>query len=156
MTRQTGTPVVYTAQSKREFYCRDAVCEFVFRQGAVPLHPFRAFDYFLNDRVPRETIRRANHEVLKRCDELWVFGLSLADGVIVEISQAMLRAMPVKFFTIDSLPSRIRPVDVLDLEFELEVAQKTSLLRGQLLDQLRAGHAHELVRALGRSSELAD
>jgi hypothetical protein len=40
-------PVVFTAQSKLHFYCRDAICEFVFNQGAVPVNPFRLYEYFL-------------------------------------------------------------------------------------------------------------
>ena len=49
-----SAPVVYTAQSKQFFYCRDAVCQFVFENNAIPLNPFRVFDYFLNDRVDRD------------------------------------------------------------------------------------------------------
>ena len=57
--------VIYTAQSKQHFYCRDAVCEFVFRQDSIPINPFRLFDYFLSDRVERDKIRAANAEI---CD----------------------------------------------------------------------------------------
>jgi len=43
-------PIIFTAQSKLQFFCRDAICEFVFNQGAVPLNPFRLYGYFLADR----------------------------------------------------------------------------------------------------------
>ena len=59
-------PVVFTAQSKLYFYCRDAVCEYVFRHGAIPINPFRAFGYFLDDRVERDLVRQANNNLLRR------------------------------------------------------------------------------------------
>lgn len=67
-------PVIYTAQSKQFFYCGDAVCQFVFERGRIPVNPFRAFDYFLGDRVNRDLVRRGNYAMLQRSDELWVFG----------------------------------------------------------------------------------
>ena len=66
-------PVVFTAQSKLYFYCRDAICEFVFNQGAVPVNPFRLYEYFLGDRVDRDLIRQANNNLIRKCDELWIF-----------------------------------------------------------------------------------
>src|SRR5580704_15510026 len=70
--------VVFTAQSKREFYCRDAVCEYVFRQGRIPLNPFRVFGYFLGDRVDRDVVRAGNNNLIRISDELWVFGELIA------------------------------------------------------------------------------
>ncbi len=61
-------PVVFTAQSKLHFYCRDATCEFVFNQGAIPVNPFRLYEYFLADRVDRDLIRQANNNIPKLSD----------------------------------------------------------------------------------------
>ena len=91
-------PVIYTAQSKQYFYCRDAVCEFV-RQDSIPINPFRLFDYFLGDRVERDKIRAANAEMLSRCDEVWVFGGNVMDGVLMEIAQAVSESKPIRYFT---------------------------------------------------------
>jgi len=146
--------LVYTAQSKRDFYCRDAVCQFVFSAGAVPINPFRVFGYFLDDRVPRDTIREANRELLLRCDELWVFGHALADGVIIEISQAASRRIPIRFFTISSRPDEIGPLRLPELEFEEEVEQRTRIVRNDLRILIQEGRADEVVHAMGRSSEL--
>ena len=56
MSSTEPLPVVFTAQSKVYFYCRDAVCEFVFQNNAVPVNPFRVFEYFLGDRVDRDLV----------------------------------------------------------------------------------------------------
>ena len=146
----TSKPVVYTAQSKQFFYCRDAVCEFVFRAEAMPLNPFRVFDYFLGDRVDRDAIRAANAEMLSRCDEVWVFGEALADGVLLEIAQAASEGKPVRYFSIENSADAIRELTLERLSFEDEVHEDTGLDKIQLLDRLRNGRTSDLALALGR------
>lgn len=146
--------LVYTAQSKHFFYCRDAVCEFVFRRGAVPLNPFRAFDYFLNDRVPREQVRKANHRLITAADEVWVFGDQLADGVIVEIAQAAHMGSPVRFFSIGAKVSEILELRPEHLKFESEVSETLGLTSHEMRDFVVSGEVGQLVSALGRRDEV--
>ena len=143
-------PVVYTAQSKQYFYCRDAVCEFVFGQDSIPINPFRLFDYFLSDRVERDKVRAANAEMLSRCDEVWVFGETLADGVLMEIAQAVSENKPVRYFNIDNHADRIHELTPERLDFEREVQVGTGLNKSQLLDRVLHGQASDLASALGR------
>ena len=89
MNLKMETPVVFTAQSKNHFYCRDTICAYVLSKGYIPLNPFRVFDYFLNDRVERDLIRRANFNLVRKSDELWVFGNTIANGVLAEIKYAI-------------------------------------------------------------------
>jgi hypothetical protein len=146
--------LVYTAQSKQFFYCRDAVCEFVFNMGAIPLNPFRVFDYFLGERVSREVVRQANQRLLATCEEVWVFGDKIADGVLVEIAQATRLAMPIRFFTIDSRPSTIVEISAKQLGFESDVHSHTGLPDADMRYTLSKGKVEELVDALGRSGEV--
>jgi len=129
-------PVVFTAQSKLHFYCRDAICEFVFKQGAVPLNPFRLFDYFLGDRVDRNIIRQANNNLIRKCDELWVFGDTIADGVLFEILYAKKLKIPVKFYTLDSRADLIREASCNEMNFEEEVYASTGLKHKELIEQI--------------------
>ena len=114
--------IVFTAQSKRRFFCRDAVCEFVFGKGAAPLNPYRAFDYFLGDRAPRELVRQANNNLVRIADEVWVFG-EVSDGVLFEILYAQRLGKAVRYFSIDDRAKEIRKSSVKELEFEPEVLQ---------------------------------
>jgi hypothetical protein len=114
-------PLVYPAQSKRYFYCRDAVCEFVLESGAVPLHPFRVFEYFLGDRVDRDLVRRGNNTIVSRVDAVWVFGKEIADGVLLEISHAHLHEKPIRYYTIATRADEIKEVGPEDLTFEDEL-----------------------------------
>ncbi len=117
----TKTTTVFTAQSKKFFYCKDAICEFVFKEGGIPLNPFQVFGYFLGDRVDRDLVRKGNNELIGRCDELWVFG-PIADGVLFEISRAYELKLPVRFFTVETYAGQIEEIiDSAKLIFEPEV-----------------------------------
>ncbi len=129
-------PVVFTAQSKLHFYCRDAICEFVFNQGAVPVNPFRLYGYFLGDRVGRDLIRQANNNLIRKCDQLWVFGEIIADGVLFEILYAKKLRMPVKFYSVDSRADLIKEVSDNELTFEEEVYSSTGLKHQELIEQI--------------------
>jgi len=112
---------VFTAQSKAYFYCREAVCEFVFSKGMLPVNPFMAFDYFLGDRADRDLIRRANNQLISMCDELWVFG-DIANGVMFEIMLVKNLKKPIRYFTIAARSHEIAEVTLSDLPFEAEMA----------------------------------
>jgi hypothetical protein len=114
-------PIVFTAQSKTHFYCRDAICEFVFKRGAVPVNPFRTFGYFLGDRVDRDVVREANNNLIRIADELWVFGTRIANGVLFEIAYARDLGKPVRLYTVGNRSTDIRPVPVERLRFENEL-----------------------------------
>lgn len=112
--------VVFTAQSKQFFYCRDAVCEFVLKQGCIPVNPFRIFDYFLSDRVDRNLIRNGNNEMIKRCDELWVFG-NVSDGVLFEIYMCRKMGKTVRFFNIATRAREIVELMPEEVIFDPEI-----------------------------------
>jgi hypothetical protein len=131
-------PIVFTAQSKRYFYCREAVAEFTFSKGAVPINPFLVFGFFLGDRVSRELIRDANEALVLRSDELWVFGRALANGVLREISLAANAGKPIRFFTVEDKPERIQELHVDALRFEEEVRTKSGEPTARLLEDLRS------------------
>lgn len=124
--------VVFTAQSKEYFYCRDAVCEFVLRQGCIPVNPFRLFDYFLGDRVDRDLIRNGNNEMIKRCDELWVFG-NVSDGVLFEIYMCRQMGKVVRFFNIATRASEIMELKTDEVIFDREI-HAFQIKREDLLD----------------------
>ena len=139
MSRTEQVPVVFTAQSKVFFYCRDAVCEFVLQKNAVPINPFRVFEYFLGDRVDRDLVRRANNNLIRIVDELWVFGQTVANGVLFEILLARELGKPIRFFTIDNRADSIRAITPKRLQFEREVYTESGLKHDDLIARV-LGH----------------
>jgi uncharacterized FAD-dependent dehydrogenase/anti-anti-sigma regulatory factor len=113
--------LIFTAQSKKFFYCRDVICQFVLEREKLPINPFRVFDYFLSDKVNRDIIRRGNNQLIRSCKELWVFG-PVADGVLFEIALAKLNGKNIRFFSISTRVNEIKEIlDLNDVVFEPEV-----------------------------------
>lgn len=126
-------PVIFTAMSKEFFYARDAVCQHAFEAGAVPLNPFRAFDYFLGNRVDHDMVRVANNNLIRISDEMWVYG-PVADGVLAEILYIEQLAKPLRLFTIADRAAEIAPLAAGDLVFERGVCRPAE--RSALLDRI--------------------
>ena len=109
--------LIFTAMSKHTFYFRQHISRFVLEHNCVPLNPFMLFDYFLLDTVDRDMVRNANSNLVKRCDELWVFG-PISDGVQREIELAESLNKPIRYFeVIDS--REIREISRDEVEFEV-------------------------------------
>lgn len=74
-----------------------AYCEFASKQGVVPLAPHTIFTQYLNDEVPeqREQGLKMGLELLRKCDQLWVCGDEISEGMQAEISLATELSIPV-------------------------------------------------------------
>lgn len=117
---QNDKPLVYTAMSKHLFYFRMFISVFVLKNGGVPLNPFMVFDYFLLDAVDRDLVREGNNNLVKRCDEIWVFG-AVSNGVLAEIQIANEQGKRVRYFAIEK-PHKIIESNKDKVEMEDEVA----------------------------------
>jgi fructose-bisphosphate aldolase class 1 len=119
MKLQDDKSLVYTAISKHYFYYRMFISKYVIEQHKVPLNPFMIFDYFLLDTVDRDLIREGNNNLIKRCDELWVFG-PISNGVLAEIKIAQKMSKEIKYFKIVK-PHKIVPIAKQEVEMEEDV-----------------------------------
>ena len=102
------------------------ISAFVLQNGGVPLNPFMVFDYFLADNADRDLVREGNNNLVKRCDEVWVFG-AVSDGVLAEIQIAHEQDQPVRYFKVEK--SR----DIVEItkeaaELEADIADMRHLL----------------------------
>jgi len=91
--------LVYPAHSKHYFYFRQHISKFILEKGGVPLNPFMIFEYFMLDTIDRDVVRNANNNLVRKSDEVWVFG-SVSDGVLAEIILAKEQGKPVRYFKI--------------------------------------------------------
>jgi hypothetical protein len=114
---QEENRIIFTAQSSKNFHQRMLICKHVFEQGAIPVNPFNAFGYFLYELVERDLVRNGNNNLMKRCDELWVYG-EISDGVLAEVEMFKKLGRPIKFFDISKLPHEIREISKNELIFE--------------------------------------
>lgn len=91
--------LIYPAFSKHLFYFRMHISQFVLEHGGAPLNPFMIHEYFLLDTVDRDTIRASNNAIVRRADEVWVFG-AISDGVMAEITLAKKNGTPIRYFDV--------------------------------------------------------
>jgi hypothetical protein len=123
---QKDKPLVYTAMSKHLFYYRMFISVFVLKNGGVPLNPFMVFDYFLLDAVDNDLVREGNNNLVKRCDEIWVFG-AVSNGVLAEVQIANNQSKPVRFFAIQK-PHKIVETTKDKVDLEPDIADQRHLL----------------------------
>lgn len=108
--------LVYPAHSKHYFFFRMHISKFILQKNCVPLNPFMIFEYFMLDTIKRNTVYSANNNLIKRADEVWIFG-PISDGVLDEIKLAKKFRKPIKYFSIiDS--KRIEKIDRKHVKFE--------------------------------------
>ncbi len=91
--------VVFAAMSKRSFYLREHIIKYVLQQHFTPLSAFMMFSYFLLDTVDRDGLIRANNDLIRISDELWVFG-PISGGVQEEIDYAERLKKPVFYYKV--------------------------------------------------------
>lgn len=113
-------PVIFTAQSAKNFHQRMLICRHAFAEGAVPINPFNVFGYYLYELVERDTVRNGNNNLLLRCDELWVYG-DISDGILSEIQTYKKTGRPIRYFDISGLPESVIEVELSELPFEADV-----------------------------------
>ena len=96
-------PLVYVYSGNEEVNAQKArrYCRFAVDSGAIPLAPHLLLPQFMSDKTERELAMFMNMVFLGRCEELWVFGSEITDGMSKEIAKAKRRNMKIRYFTED-------------------------------------------------------
>ena len=98
-------PLVYIASlfagnTERNTERARGYCRFAVSKGCIPLAPHLLYPQFMDD-DDRETRERGIFfalVLLGKCDELWVFGERISEGMEREIAKAKKRNMPIRYF----------------------------------------------------------
>lgn len=75
-------------------------CKKVIEEGHIPIAPHVAYQGILNDDIPKERRKalKIGLEILKKCDEVWVFGHFISEGMKGEVEAARQIGMPVRYW----------------------------------------------------------
>jgi len=99
------SPLVYIASPYAGDTVRNAdrargYCRFAVGKGCIPLATHLHYPQFMDDgdKAQRELGLRFAIILLGKCDELWVFGDTVSDGMKLEISKAKKRGIPIRYF----------------------------------------------------------
>ena len=73
-------------------------CHFAMEQGHTPVAVHLLYTQFLRDDIPAERTAglRMGHHVLSKCDELWICGSRISNGMAAEIEKAKELDIPIK------------------------------------------------------------
>lgn len=76
-------------------------CKFAVQNGAIPFAPHLLFPQFMDDTNPAERTLAMfmNMVLLGKCDQLWLFGKTISEGMAAEIGKAEKRGMVIRYFT---------------------------------------------------------
>lgn len=74
---------------------------FAVKSGAIPIAPHLLFPQFMDEATERELAMFMNMVLLGRCEELWVFGDRISEGMAAEILRAKWKRMRIRYFTED-------------------------------------------------------
>ncbi|KKR30113.1 hypothetical protein A2715_04100 [Candidatus Woesebacteria bacterium RIFCSPHIGHO2_01_FULL_39_32] len=104
----TQRKVVFAAMSKKTFYLREHIIKYILEEGYTPTCAFMMFSYFLLDTVDRKALIDANNDLIRRSDELWVFG-EMSDGVKEEVNLAKRIGIPIHYFRLSNSKKMFTP-----------------------------------------------
>lgn len=98
-------PIVYICapyRGEKEKNVQRAVryADYAYRHGAIPITPHLLFPFMTDSKQKhRKDAMFMDIVLLGKCNELWVFGETITDGMRVEIGVAERRRQPIKYFT---------------------------------------------------------
>lgn len=78
-------------------------CKYVINQGFVPVAPHLIFPQFLDDTDDTDRLMGlyAGLTLLDKCDEFWLFGDTISDGMRTELEEAIRKGMPIGFVQVE-------------------------------------------------------
>lgn len=68
---------------------------------AIPIAPHLLFPQFMDDDAERGLALFMDMVLLGKCEELWVFGETVTEGMSAEIAKAKRKNMKIRYFTED-------------------------------------------------------
>ena len=74
---------------------------FAVDRGAIPIAPHLLFPQFLSEDTERELAMFMDMVLLTKCEQLWVFGDRVSEGMRREIDKSKKRHMTIRYFTED-------------------------------------------------------
>lgn len=118
--KKSDRPLVYVTHSKNWFYARETVMQFAVDQGVAAVNPFMNYGFYLNGMTEKGAITECCHQLIRSCEELWVFG-PVSEAIMTDIVVAVMAHKTVKFFSISEQVSQIHELEIRDVIFEREV-----------------------------------
>lgn len=91
----------YAGDVEKNIAFAKAACRYAMEQGCTPVAVHLIYPQLLNDSIPeeREMGIQMGLRVLKACDELWICGDRVSQGMQAEYQAAKALGMSIQYFT---------------------------------------------------------
>lgn len=108
ITRNKDSPVVYICSRFRgdidhNMEMARRYSRFAADRGCVPLTPHLWLPQFLSEETERDLAISMDLKLLEHCDELWVCGDEISEGMAAEIAHAEETGIPIRRITEEDL-----------------------------------------------------
>jgi hypothetical protein len=93
----------YASDVERNTKRAQDFCRFAVAKNAIPLAPHLLFPQFMDDNNPEERERAMifNRILQGKCDEVWVLGSYISEGMRRELTLASKRNQPIRWFDLN-------------------------------------------------------
>ena len=106
VARRVYRPLVYICSPyagdvKQNVHMARVYSRFAVRNTCIPLAPHLLFPQFMDDGIPseRELALFMGMVLLTKCEQVWVFGSVISEGMQAEIAKAEKKNIPARYFT---------------------------------------------------------
>ena len=91
----------YAGEIEKNVKAAQEYSRFAVEKGYIPIAPHLLFPQFLSEETERELAIFMDLVLLGKCEQLWVFGGEVSDGMRREIGKAKQKNMTIRYFTED-------------------------------------------------------
>lgn len=102
--RKAYKPLVYicspfSGDVERNTFKAREYSRYAIQRGCIPLAPHLLFPQFMSEETERELAMQMDLILLTKCDELWVFGDKVTNGMAAEINKAERKHIKIRYFS---------------------------------------------------------
>ena len=91
----------YAGDIERNTYRARAFSRFAVEKNCIPMAPHLLFPQFMDEATERWLGLKMGIVLLSKCEQVWVFGDVISDGMVAEIEKAKKQHKKIRYFTED-------------------------------------------------------
>lgn len=89
----------YSGDVEKNTYQARAYSRFAVAKHAIPVAPHLLYPQFMDEETERELALFMGIVLMGKCDEVWVFGGTVSEGMAAEIARAKKQRRKIRYFT---------------------------------------------------------
>ena len=91
----------YAGDTQKNTYRARAFSRFAVEKNCIPMAPHLLFPQFMDEATERWLGLKMGIVLLSKCEQVWVFGDVISEGMVAEIEKAKKQHKRIRYFTED-------------------------------------------------------